>query len=160
MLTPLPARPRAATQTINRFTIVASRYNEEFVEAMLAKAQEEIHALEPHAKIEVIHAPGTFEIPFLTRHVIERRKPNAVICLGVILRGETGHANLIASSVSDALCRLSVETSTPIIHEVLLLNDKAQAQERCLGNTHNRGTEAARAAVQILRAARSIVAFR
>jgi len=124
---------------------------------MLAKALEEIRAIEPQSHTEIVHAPGSFEIPFLTRQMIERRKPDAVICLGVIFQGESAHASLIANSVSDALCRISVETMTPVIHSVLFLTDEVQAKERCLGETMNRGTEAARAAIAVLRAARTIV---
>ncbi len=157
MLKHLPTRPRVAAQGIGRIAIVASRYNAELVDAMVAKAQEEITSIDPQTKIEIVHAPGSFEIPFLTQLIIQRHKPDAVICLGVILQGETGHANLIAASVSDALCRISVETGTPVIHGVLLLNNEEQAKERCLGNEYNRGTEAARAALEVLREAKNII---
>ena len=139
-----------------RIAIVASRYNWEVVEPMLASAQQEIQFIVPTAKIEVVHAPGAFEIPFLARQLIERRKPDAVICLGVILRGETGHADIIAFAVSDILCRVSVETLIPVTNGVLLLNNEEQARERCLGEEFNRGAESARAAIETLRASRSL----
>lgn len=156
MLKPPPSRPSLSPGAINRFAIVASRYNSEFVEPMIARALEEIAAIEPGSVSEVVHAPGSFEIPFLAGKMIETGKPDAVICLGVIFEGESAHADLIASAVSDALCQLSVKTLTPVIHGVLLLKTKEQAQERCLGNEINRGTEAAYAAIEVLRAARSI----
>jgi 6,7-dimethyl-8-ribityllumazine synthase len=156
MLTPIPTRPRLSTAATNRIMVVASRYNGEFVEPMVSKAVEELTAVEPGTRTDVIHAPGSFEIPFLAAKSIERSRPDAVICLGVILRGETGHADLIAASVSDALCRLSVEKLVPVIHGVLLLNDREQARQRCLGEEMNRGTEAARAAVEILRASKTL----
>lgn len=155
MLTPIPTRPRLSTAASNRIVIVASRYNAEYVEAMTGKALEELAAIEPGTRVEVIHAPGSFEIPFLAANIIEKTKPDAVICLGVIFKGETGHADLIAAAVSDALCRLSVEKLVPVIHGVLLLADGDQAAVRCLGSEINRGTEAARAAVEILRSSRS-----
>jgi 6,7-dimethyl-8-ribityllumazine synthase len=140
-----------------RIALVVSRYNENYVEPMLAKALEEICVIEPNTQTEIVHAPGSFEIPFLTRQVIERRKPDAVICLGVIFQGASGHANLIANSVSDALCRISVDTLTPVIHAVLLLTNEEQAKERCLGDTMNRGIEAARAAIEVLRSAKALI---
>lgn len=155
MLTELPVRPHSSTAA-NRIAIVASRYNPEFVEPMLAKALAEITLIEPQSRTEVIHSPGSFEIPHLARRAIERIKPDAVICLGVIFRGETGHADLIAASVTEALCSMSVETLTPVIHEVLLLDTKEQAQARCLGAEMNRGTEAARAAIEALRTSKAI----
>ncbi|MEI6322958.1 MAG: 6,7-dimethyl-8-ribityllumazine synthase [bacterium] len=157
MLKTLPTRPRTTVLAASRFVIVASRYNHEYVSSMVAKAQQEITAIESQALIEVVYTPGSFEIPFLARQIIEYRKPDAVICLGVILRGETGHADLIAASVSNALCNLSMETGTPVIHGVLLLNNEEQAKSRCLGNEFNRGTEAARAAIEVLRESRNIV---
>ena len=133
MLKPLTPSPRIGFKVANRIAIVASRYNEEFVEPMLAKALEEIALIEPESKTQVVHAPGSFEIPY-----------------------PTGHANLIAASVSDALCRMSVESGVPIIHGVLLLQNEEQAQERCLGLESNRGTEAARAAIEVIRASAAI----
>ena len=156
MLKPLPARPRTIHRT-SRVVIIASNYNEEFVSPMLAKAQQEIVAIEPMTKIEVLNAPGSFEIPHLAAQAIKRMKPDAVICLGVIFRGETGHADLIAASVSNTLCQLSVDSGIPVIHAVLLLNNKEQADARCLGDEFNRGTEAARAAMAALQEFRNIV---
>jgi 6,7-dimethyl-8-ribityllumazine synthase len=156
MLTPVPARPRLAVQTATRIAIVASRYNAEFVDAMLAKTKQELRTIDPVSRVDVVYAPGSFEIPYLARILIERQKPDVIICLGVIIQGETGHADLIATSVSNALCQISVETKTPIIHGVLLLDHEEQAQERCLGDEFNRGTEAARAAIELLCEARSI----
>lgn len=156
MLTPLQSAPQTSSEAANRIIVVASRYNSEFVEPMVAKALEEIARIEPNSKVEVVHAPGSFEIPHLARKAIEHLKADAVICLGVIFQGETGHADLIAASVSDTLCRMSVETLTPVIHGVLLLDGKDQARARCLGEEINRGTEAARAAIETLRSSRAI----
>ena len=156
MLTPLQSAPHTSSESANRIVVVASRYNSEFVEPMVAKALEEIARIEPNSKVEVVHAPGSFEIPHLARQAIEHLKADAVICLGVIFQGETSHADLIAASVSDTLCRMSVETLTPVIHGILLLDSKDQARARCLGEEINRGTEAARAAIETLRSSRAI----
>jgi 6,7-dimethyl-8-ribityllumazine synthase len=159
MLTPLPKAPNPCTEAANRIVVVASRYNAEFVEPMVMKALAEISLIEPNTKVDVVHAPGSFDIPHLARQAIERLKADAVICLGVIFQGETGHAELIAASVSDTLCRMSVETMTPVIHGVLLLDNRAQAQARCLEGEMNRGTEAARAAIETLRSSRTMHAL-
>jgi 6,7-dimethyl-8-ribityllumazine synthase len=156
MLKPLSSRPESSSEATHRFVIVASRYNGEFVQPMVEKAISEIHAIEPNSRAEVVDAPGSFEIPFLARLSIERKKPDAVICLGVIFQGKTAHADLIAGSVSDALCRMSAETVTPVIHGVLLLQNEEQARDRCLGHEINRGTECARAAIETLRTAETL----
>ena len=141
MLKHLPTRPRLSSRGVMRIAIVASRYNWELVEQMLACAQAEIKLIEPAAKVDVVHAPGAFEIPYLARQVIEQKRPDA---------------DIIAFAVSDILCRLSVECRVPVTNGVLLLHNEEQARERCLGKEFNRGTEGARAAIETLRAARRL----
>lgn len=138
-----PQNPRKA-----RFAIVASQYNAEFVNAMVAHAKRELAAIFPKAKVAVYEVPGAFEIPVAVQEVAAR-KVDAVIALGVIIRGATMHADLIGSAVTDALQRIALKHRTPVIHEVLLLDDEKQARERCMGEKLNRGTEAARTAARM-----------
>ena len=79
-----------------------------------------------------------------------RDRPSAVICLGVIIEGETAHAELVATSVTDQLLNLSLAYNTPVIHEVLLVDNLEQAAARCMGVEINRGTDAARTAASML----------
>jgi len=74
----------------------------------------------------------------------------------VIIRGETVHARQIGDAVSASLARLQIEHGVPVIHEVLLLENEAQARARCLGKTHNRGAEAAQTALQMALVMRSL----
>ena len=73
-----------------------------------------------------------------------------MIALGVIIRGSTDHADLVAVSVCNGLQQLAIESKRPIINEVLLVSDEKQAYARCIGSQLNRGKEAARAAASMI----------
>jgi 6,7-dimethyl-8-ribityllumazine synthase len=81
--------------------------------------------------------------------VASRGKADAIIACGVILKGKTNHAQNLSRSVTDALQRIAVDHGVPVINVVLSFDNEIQASERCLENKINRGTEAARAAVEI-----------
>lgn len=144
-----PNRPKE-TQDPIAIAIVASLYNDTYVSGLLDAAREEIQQLAPNASITVYRVPGAFEIPVCAELVLRHSGTDAVMALGVILRGETEHADLIGASVTDALQRLAVAHAIPVVHEVLLLDTEEQAEERCLGATINRGTEAARVALNMV----------
>jgi len=110
---------------------------------------EELRALAPEATISLHRVPGAFEIPVVVRELASRESTDAVIACGVILQGETNHAQNLSRSVTDALQRIAVEHSVPVINVVLSFGNEVQARARCLENKINRGTEAGRAAVEI-----------
>jgi len=143
--TTLASRPQEL-QVDQRIAIVASLYNSEFVDGMVTKAQAELEALLPDLSVPVFRVPGAFEIPTTVELLCQRGEFSAVVTLGVIIRGETAHADLIAASITNSLQDISVRHTTPVIHEVLLVNNAEQARERCLGEEINRGVEAARTA--------------
>lgn len=127
---------------------------------MLEQTEQELLAIAPTTKIEVTRVQGAFEIPVLGKIIAARRAPDAIIALGVILEGETAHARLIATSITDALMKISIDHAIPVIHEVLLLENKEQAADRCLSESANRGIEAARAAITAIEAMNKVVGDR
>jgi len=102
------------------------------------------------SRIDLIRVAGAFEIPVTIANLLKRDNFNCIIALGVIIRGDTQHADLIASCVTDSLQSIAVEHCIPIIHEVLLVDDEKQARARCKDDEKNRGREAARAAANII----------
>lgn len=140
----------SAKRSGGRFAIVASRYNALYVNSMVRAAVAELRNAGA-AVIRIVRVPGAFEIPVVAARLAKQTTIHwdAVICLGVIIRGETAHADLIGRGVTDALVRLQVETGVPMVHEVLLVENKEQAKVRCLDPQHNRGREAAATALQM-----------
>jgi 6,7-dimethyl-8-ribityllumazine synthase len=141
-------RPRLVGGRRN-FAIVASQFNAPFVQGLIDHALDELRRLAPNARTSMHHVPGAFEIPIVVRELAARKKADTIIAIGVILKGQTDHAANLSRSVTDALQRIAMEHGVPVINAVLALDTEFQAQERCLEERINRGTEAARAAVGI-----------
>lgn len=133
-----------------RISIVAAKFNQEYTDALVENVVDEIDSFDVNARVDLVRVPGAFEIPVVCKAIIESESPDCVIALGCIIRGGTGHADLVASSVTEALQRLAIETTIPIIHEVLLVEDDKQAYARCIGKKLNRGREAARSALDVI----------
>ena len=144
----VPPRTRP-TGDAHHFAIVASLFNGQYVQGLVDHATAELKALSPAATISLHQVPGAFEIPVVVRELALQEKADAILALGVILKGETTHAQNLARSVTDALQLIALEQGIPVINAVLSLESEAQARERCLGSKINRGTEAAQAAVKI-----------
>ncbi len=138
------------------FAIVASRYNLRYVDAMLRAAQSELKRA--GATVRIVRVPGAYEIPVVAAKLARTSSPplSAILCLGVILRGATTHAQHIGEAVSNSLVQIQITHEVPIIHEVLLLENEQQAKERCLSRTHNRGLEAAQTALEMARVMKNL----
>jgi 6,7-dimethyl-8-ribityllumazine synthase len=146
-----PLNPKIIRAVGGRFAIVASRYNSEYVDAMLRAAREEL--LQTRAHVRIVRVPGAFEIPAVAAKLAQSksRRYSAVICLGVIFQGETSHARHIGWGVTHALADIQVLYKIPVINGVFVFDKVKHAKVRCLGRKHNRGTEAARTALEMAR---------
>ena len=142
-------QPRGGT-----FAIVASRYNSEYVDAMLHAAREEL--LRAGARIRIVRVPGAFEIPAAAARLAQPRRYAAIICLGVIFQGETSHARHIGWGVTHALAHIQVLHKIPVVHAVFVFDKVRHAKVRCLGKKHNRGAEAAQTALEMARVMKNL----
>ena len=146
----LPRKPRILHSKAGKLAIVASKYNELYSDSLVENAIHELSELLPQSRVDLVRVPGAFEIPVTVKALMELEMPICVVALGVIIRGETSHADLVARNVTDSLQQLALEYRTPVIHEVLLVEDEAQAHLRCIGDKMNRGVEAARTAASMV----------
>lgn len=149
MSSALPPRPRTFGPK-TKVCIVASQYNQRYTDALVDNAVAELGILVPQGRIDLIRVPGAFEIPVMVSAILKNDAPACILALGLIIRGSTDHADLIGTSVTQALQNLAVEHLVPIIHEVLLVGDESQAHARCIAPELNRGREAARAAATMM----------
>ncbi|MGI8604201.1 MAG: 6,7-dimethyl-8-ribityllumazine synthase [Verrucomicrobiales bacterium] len=144
----LPRRPRLIGPR-KTFAIVASMYNEEYVQGLIDACKNEIIAIMPNSSIPLYRVPGAFEIPVCAEYVITHTGADVIIALGVVIKGETEHADIVGRTVARELAEMAVRHQVPVINEVLLLEDEAQARARCFGEDLNRGIESARAALSM-----------
>jgi 6,7-dimethyl-8-ribityllumazine synthase len=138
-------RVRASAGT---FAIVASRYNSAYVDSMVRAAQAELKRVGvPQSGIKLVRVPGAFEIPAVAAKLADDLDVAAIICLGVIFQGQTSHAQHIGWGLTHALAQVQTRQKVPVIHGVFVFEKEEHARVRCLGKTHNRGTEAAHTAL-------------
>ncbi len=103
----------------------------------------------PEDKIETLQVPGTFELPSAASTLLKSKKLNAVICIGVVIKGETDHDKYINNAVSTSLAHLGMMSGTPVIFGVLTPNTEQQAKDRAGGKYGNKGVEAAVTALRM-----------
>ncbi len=144
-----PVKTKTTRATGGKFAIVASRYNAEYVDAMLHAAREEL--LHAGAHLRIVRVPGAFEIPAVASKLAQSKRYAAVVCLGVIFQGETSHAQHIGWGITHALAQIQVLHKIPVIHAIFVFDKVKHAKVRCLGKKHNRGAEAAHTALEMAR---------
>jgi 6,7-dimethyl-8-ribityllumazine synthase len=135
-----------------RIALVVSRFNEEITTGLLAGAQEALAdaGLSDH-DTATFHVPGAFELPLAAMHAAESGAFDAVVCLGCLIKGETMHFEYIADAVSNGIMRVGLNTGVPVAFGVLTTLTDEQASARSERGPDNKGAEAARAAVEMVR---------
>jgi len=133
-----------------RFAVVASRFNSRIGDQLVAGALECLrrHGVEP-ADIQVVRVPGAWEIPQAAEEIAAAGKVDALVALGVVIRGETPHFDYICSACSQGLARVAERHRLPVGFGVLTCDTSEQAQERAGGKAGNKGWEAAIAALEM-----------
>ncbi len=144
-----PPAPLSLDGSACRIGIVAARYNPELVDALIAQVKTYLAAAHvPESAIELWRVPGSNEIPVAVSAMLCRAEYDAVIALGVIIRGGTIHYEVIASSSALALQDAAMTAGVPVINGIVVAENAQQAHDRCLGEV-NRGAEFAWAALEM-----------
>ena len=137
--------------------VVMALFNTDITEKLLQGALKELDALGVREEnIIILQVPGSFEIPLAVKALILEHQPDAVVCLGALIKGETDHYQYLASEVSRGIGQVGLEFQIPVAFGVLTTHNLEQALERAGGIYGNKGAEAARAAVQMVKALRKL----
>ena len=130
-----------------RVAVVASRFNEGFCERLLAGALGELAAQGVAAcDVATVRVPGALEIPMALQWLAQSGRFDALIALGVVIRGETYHFDLVANESSRGVMEVQLESGVPVANGIITTESEAQAEARI-----GKGAEAARAAVEMAR---------
>ncbi|HKS94147.1 MAG TPA: 6,7-dimethyl-8-ribityllumazine synthase [Gammaproteobacteria bacterium] len=133
-----------------RFAIVAAQFNAHVVERLLDGALRMLAEEGARAdNVDVIRVPGAFEIPLAVKQAAVARRYAAVIALAAVIRGETPHFDYVANECARGVMQVMLDTGVPVGFGVLTCDTLEQAQARAGGAAGNKGTDAARAAIEM-----------
>jgi len=134
-----------------RVAIVASRWNDFIVSRLIGGATDALERLGASSDaITIIRVPGSFELPMAAKRAALSDEYDAVICLGVVIRGETSHNEYIAAEVFKGVAQVSLETNLPITLGVVTADNLEQAIDRAGAKSGNKGFDAAMTAVELV----------
>lgn len=140
---------RLSTPT-GRFAIVAARFNHLIVDQLVAGAEDAFrrHGV-PDEAVDLVRVPGSWEIPLTARRLAASGRYAAVVTLGAVIRGETGHYDHVAGQAAAGVAQAALATDIPIIFGILTCETLEQAMNRAGGKAGNKGFEAAVAAIEM-----------
>ena len=138
------------TVTNEKFCIIISRFNEFIGSKLLSGAIDELkrHGVD-ETNIDVVWCPGAFEIPLVAKKCANSAKYDAIITLGAVIKGSTSHYDYVCAEVSKGVASVSLETGIPVIFGVLTTDNIEQAIERAGTKAGNKGSDAAKAAIEM-----------
>jgi 6,7-dimethyl-8-ribityllumazine synthase len=140
-----------------RFALITARFNQFVVDGLLSGARDGFkrHGVADDA-LDVVWVPGSLEIPLVAKRLAQSGKYAAVVCLGAVIRGETGHYDHVASGAAGGITAASVDSGVPVIFGVLTCDTLEQAVNRAGGKAGNKGFDAALAAIEMVNLLRQL----
>jgi 6,7-dimethyl-8-ribityllumazine synthase len=145
------------TTPSGRFAIVAAKFNREIVDKLVAGA---LAGLKQQGvaddAVDLVHVPGSFEIPLIAQQLAASGRYVAVICLGAVIRGETDHYDYVARGATDGILQATLSTGVPVIFGVLTCQTEEMALARAGGREGNKGFDSALAAIEMVNLLRKL----
>ena len=140
-----------------RVAVVVARFNELVTRPLLNAA---IGTLTRYGVVDddinVVWVPGAFELPVVAKSLAKTSRFDAIVCLGAVIRGETGHYDMVAGNAARGISQVGVDTGVPTIFGVLTTENMDQALNRAGGEASNMGANAAVAAIETARLVQAI----
>jgi len=140
-----------------RFAIVAARFNAFITEALWTGCRDAFvrHGVAAD-RLDLVWVPGSFEIPLTARKLAETGQYAAVVCLGCVIRGETGHYDHVAGQAAAGVMQAGLGTGVPVIFGILTCETLEQAINRAGAKAGNKGFEAAVTAIEMVNLLRQL----
>ena len=139
------------TATNFRFAIVVARWNDFLTSKLTEGAIDALERLGANEdSVEIFKVPGAYEIPLAAQKVAESGRFDAVICIGVVIRGETPHFDYVAGEAAKGVTNASLQTGVPVLFGIVTTDTLEQAINRAGVKAGNKGFEAAMSAVELV----------
>ena len=133
-----------------KFAVLCARFNDFITERLLAGALDALKRSGANPDdIEVVKVPGSWELPLAAKTLAGRKRHDAIVALGAVIRGETPHFEHVAAQAANGLAAVQLETGIPIAFGVLTTNTIEQAIDRAGGKSGNKGFDAALTAIEM-----------
>jgi 6,7-dimethyl-8-ribityllumazine synthase len=130
------------------FAILASEFNRTVSEKLVAGAEERFQK-EGYQNVNVEWVAGAFELPLAAKRLALSGNYDAIVCLGAVIRGETGHYDIVAGEAARGLMEVGLDTGVPVVFGVLTTENLEQAMDRAGGAHGNKGWDCAQTAMEM-----------
>lgn len=131
-----------------RIAIVLPRFNDELGSELLANTENQLATLGVE-KVDIYRVPGALELPYAALKIAKGKRHSAIITLGIVIRGETKHFDLVAEESHRGLMKVSLEQNIPVVFGILATENEKQAIDRVRADRMNKGKEFADTAVEM-----------
>ena len=142
---------KLVAEETDKFCIIIARFNDFIGSKLLSGAVDELkrHGVK-ESNIDIVRVPGAFEIPVIAQKIAASKKYNAVITLGAVIKGATPHFDYVSNEVAKGVAQVSLNTGIPVVFGVLTTDNIEQAIERAGTKSGNKGSDAAKSAIEMV----------